>query len=350
MGVSDLLQRINNKGKVQAAAPPKATPPPGGNKPPIRPPLVGAGLRPVDPVVAALKEKRRLEKEKKEAELRAKKGLPPKTSKPKSQTAKREPGAPRAPPKKPLARLSRGATNLPPPPPPPPPRPPRQKRLFNELMQKAKAIDPKTLLVEYKPRSNTTPEPTTRPLKPQQLKPSERFAAKEAALRQRQGPRPPSGPVPSVSRVAGKKPPASGQIAPPKPMARGPSKAIQERLQQRKQHYGRNAGDEDEYYLEEEEEDDGFIVDDEEVEQGYDDQGGDYDRDEIWALFNRGRKRSHYTCYDDYDLDDMEATGAEVLEEEHYSRRNAVLEDQREAEEEARRAEEKRRRKLQRKS
>lgn len=358
MGVSSLLQRLNNKGKVQAASQPRTTPPPGTTKPPARPPVPATGLRQVDPVVAALKEKRRLENEKKEAELRAKKGLPPKTTKPKSQTLRREPGAPRAAPKKLLAKPSRAsAAQVPPPPPPPPPRPPRQKLLFNELMQRAKAIDTNTLLVSYKPRpTGTTPEPPARQSKPQHLKPSERFAAKTAAMRQQQrpalatGPLPPPGARPSVTRVAGKKPPTAGRIVPPKPVVRGPSKEVQERLQRRKQQSGRRGYNEDEYELEEEEDDDGFVVDDEEVEAGYDDDGGEYDRDEIWALFNRGRKRSHYTRYDDYDLDDMEATGAEVLEEEHYSRRSAVLEDQREAEEEARRAEEKRRRKLQRRS
>ncbi|GMG45345.1 unnamed protein product [Ambrosiozyma monospora] len=40
-----------------------------------------------------------------------------------------------------------------------------------------------------------------------------------------------------------------------------------------------------------------------------------YDRDAIWSIFNRGRKRNYYDDYDDDD-DDMEATGGEILEDE----------------------------------
>ncbi|CAK9438999.1 uncharacterized protein LODBEIA_P32230 [Lodderomyces beijingensis] len=71
------------------------------------------------------------------------------------------------------------------------------------------------------------------------------------------------------------------------------------------------------------------------------DDGVDYNRDEIWAMFNKG-KRHHYD-YDD-DSDDMEATGAEVFEEERRSKINADREDRLEQERLDRLAEQKRKR------
>mgnify|MGYP003362970236 CR=1 FL=1 len=60
-----------------------------------------------------------------------------------------------------------------------------------------------------------------------------------------------------------------------------------------------------------------------------------YDRDEIWSIFNRGKKRRRAYGYDDYDDDgdddNMEATGAEVLDEEERTLRQAKLDDKREA-------------------
>ena len=86
---------------------------------------------------------------------------------------------------------------------------------------------------------------------------------------------------------------------------------------------------------------DSFIASDEEEEQAE----PDYDRDEIWAMFNRGKSRAYYDKFNDDDSDDMEATGAEIFEEEQRSKRRAALEDKKEMEEEQRRAELKRRRK-----
>lgn len=58
---------------------------------------------------------------------------------------------------------------------------------------------------------------------------------------------------------------------------------------------------------------------------------GHYDRDEIWALFNRGKRRSDL-MFDDYDDDDMEANEMEILEEEEKAGKMARLEDKREEE------------------
>lgn len=83
---------------------------------------------------------------------------------------------------------------------------------------------------------------------------------------------------------------------------------------------------------------DDFIEDDEDEEEMNDryrssrKEDAGYDRDEIWAMFNKGRGRSHYRDdYDDYeDEDDMEANEMEILEEEEYATKMARLEDKKE--------------------
>ncbi|AMD22246.1 HGL094Cp [Eremothecium sinecaudum] len=67
---------------------------------------------------------------------------------------------------------------------------------------------------------------------------------------------------------------------------------------------------------------DDFIDDDEEAGSE------DYNRDEIWSIFSKGRKRRYVDDYDDdKGIDDMEANEMEVLEEEDYSARVARKED-----------------------
>lgn len=330
MSVSSLLQRLNNKGKVQqtllALPKPSASPSPSP-----RPAAVASGPRPVDPVVAQLKEKRRLEREKAEAQARAKKGLPEK--KPKLALARSTGGSSHKPSgasgRKPAAKPKPAL-------PDPPVRAARPKLSFDELMNKAKKIDTTTLGISLKQR---TPEGGSKEQPPRKLKPLERMAAKARAQPDR--PVRLERPEPRRPQMGSKRPPL-GRPA-PKPVARQPSQAVQQRLQQRKKSH-----DDDE---DDEEEEDDFVVDDDSMDEGVEEGeegGAEYDRDEIWAMFNRGRKRLYYTRYDDYDSDDMEATGAEVLEEETRSRRRAMAEDQRELLEEQRQAEEKRRRKLQR--
>lgn len=92
---------------------------------------------------------------------------------------------------------------------------------------------------------------------------------------------------------------------------------------------------------------DDFIEDDE--DEGYHSKskhsnGPGYDRDEIWAMFNRGKKRSEYD-YDELEDDDMEANEMEILEEEEMARKMARLEDKREEAWLKKHEEEKRRRK-----
>ncbi len=88
---------------------------------------------------------------------------------------------------------------------------------------------------------------------------------------------------------------------------------------------------------------DDFIVDDEDDDRAAKEyrhraaiKRDGYDRDEIWSIFNRGRKRRRDYGYDTYedldeDDDDMEATGAEVLDEEERTLRQAKLDDRKEA-------------------
>lgn len=107
-----------------------------------------------------------------------------------------------------------------------------------------------------------------------------------------------------------------------------PSRKPLEKLQQKLKRPDRTG------YNEESEDDwSSFIASDEEEQVSH---SQDYDRDEIWSMFNKGRKRLYYDRYDDEDSDDMEATGAEILEEEMRSKRRAVEEDKRELMEEQR--------------
>jgi protein SPT2 len=85
---------------------------------------------------------------------------------------------------------------------------------------------------------------------------------------------------------------------------------------------------------------DDFVVSDEEEEIAH----RGYDRDEIWNLFSRGRKRHEF--YDDGDdLSDMEASSAQVLAEERRSLMQARKEDELEERRLQKLAEEKRRKK-----
>ena len=76
MGLSSILQQIEKKGKIQQ----KQVPVEKKSDTVVTKDKFKnySQDRPIDPVVARLKEKRRLEREQKERELREKKGLPPK--------------------------------------------------------------------------------------------------------------------------------------------------------------------------------------------------------------------------------------------------------------------------------
>ncbi|EGW31861.1 uncharacterized protein SPAPADRAFT_56609 [Spathaspora passalidarum NRRL Y-27907] len=324
MTLSTILQQINKKGKIQ----PKVSSSSSGNDDNLSSRIQSykatTSNKPIDPVVAKLKEKRRLEREKKEQELRLKKGLAPK---PVKSTTTRQPKSTSASPKKtqPNSKTSRGQ---PPPPPPPHPLPTnndlRKKKLnFNELMKKASKIDHDKLSIKFPAKSKSPevgPARIRTPDKPNTIKPDiprdERFKKPVAQLKRANTLPPPPPP-----------PPLKATLKAPIP-TRKPSEKIQQKINEKK-------NTKKKYQEYEEEEDDelsSFIASDEE-EEAYDSR--DYDRDEIWAMFNRGKKRSYYDRYDDYDSgDDMEATGAEILDEEYRSRVNGELEDRRELEQE----------------
>ncbi|CAL9732859.1 protein Spt2p [Monosporozyma unispora] len=120
-----------------------------------------------------------------------------------------------------------------------------------------------------------------------------------------------------------------------------PNARIKQRLEKKGYRPDRRHHDSRDRYAEEDEVDselDDFIEDDEEeMDDRYrssrnEDAG--YDRDEIWAMFNKGRNRSHYRddYYDDYNDEDdaMEANEMEIMDEEEYATKMARLEDKKE--------------------
>ncbi|CCE62016.1 hypothetical protein TPHA_0B03460 [Tetrapisispora phaffii CBS 4417] len=94
--------------------------------------------------------------------------------------------------------------------------------------------------------------------------------------------------------------------------------------------YGKSSQD---HYDSEEDSDLDDFIDDDEDNDGYGDleAAGDpgYNRDDIWAIFNKGRPRPSHSYYEDDD-GDMEANELEIMEEEEEARRMARLEDKRE--------------------
>lgn len=327
MPLSSILQQIQSKGQIKnhPSQNTETTVPVALRKTPT----YSSGERTVDPVVARLKAARKAEREAKEKEARAKKGLAP----------KREPARSRAP--KPSATApgknragktqagnvpgntlgnagTRERASAPP--------EKKPKMSFSELMKKASSIDQSKMSIELKAKTKT-PEPRRKT--PERRTPEGRTPegrALEKAARDVKG---------GVSRRIPKPQHASKPVAQenaarrPLPM-RQPSAKLQSKLQQRTSRSRATAAE-----SEEDDSDMGsFIASDEEEQVSY---GQDYDRDEIWSMFNRGRKRSHFEQYDS-DSDDMEATGAEILEEEAFSKRLAAEDDRRELLEEQRRA------------
>ncbi|AQZ12874.1 SPT2 (YER161C) [Zygosaccharomyces parabailii] len=119
-----------------------------------------------------------------------------------------------------------------------------------------------------------------------------------------------------------------------------PNELIRRRLELKKQTFRSRRSKEDEY----ESDMDDFIEDDEAEEMSALGRDPGYDRDEIWAMFNRGKRRSDYAIDDDEE-DDMEANEREIIEEEERARKMAKLEDKREEEWLRKHEEEKKRRK-----
>lgn len=133
-------------------------------------------------------------------------------------------------------------------------------------------------------------------------------------------------PVPNDIRKKGSEP---IRISMPKHKFARPNYKIQERLNERKR--GRYDGYHNRHG-EEEDDDDGDMDDfiEEDVREAKNEKIG-YDREEIWAMFNRngGRSRDYY---DEYGSDDMETNEMDIMEEEEEASRAARREDKREQE------------------
>ncbi|KAL7662417.1 SPT2 chromatin protein [[Candida] zeylanoides] len=342
MSLSNILEQVRRKGQVptdaarraDGAAPPPAraaaaSPAAQSVAPAVR--SAPTSSRPVDPVVARLKAARKAEMERKEQARRARMGAPAKK--------KLAPTVPLRGPPAGAARAPRAPRTAPPPrgtaPAPAPVAPAAVKKMkFNDLMKKASQIDNSKLSISLKPR---TKSPEGRAVsagggaaRHAGSAPTARREAPSALLARREVP-----PAPARRRDAPSAPEPARATA-PLPI-RKPSASLSQKLssrtgQKRPPRVGGGAGAASDS-------EDSFIASDDEEEHA----AADYDRDEIWAIFNRGKKRQRFE--DDYNSDDMEATGAEILEEEMRSRRRAELEDRREWEEEQRRAAEKRKRK-----
>ncbi|KAI5952806.1 hypothetical protein KGF54_003673 [Candida jiufengensis] len=333
MGVSSILQRLEKRGKPinlsipqqneQSASSTRTTNLSKNN--------TSSFNKPIDPVVARLKEKRRLEREQLEGAKSKSNGA----AKSKSTNSNN------------LARSSSATTSKPKSQPKPTyherPQPPpvKPKLNFNALMKKANEIDHDKLSIKY-PQKSKSPE-SEKPKKPFSAVPEKKSIltnnkstplAKSKPLLNRQS-KAFSKPTPPIKKVVSKVPIPSRQ----------PNAKVQEKIQQHKKTKQTQMPYKNGHRIEEEEEDsdlDDFLVSDEEIIEEDDEEG--YDREQIWAMFNKGKKRG-YATYDDYSDDDMEATGADILEEEFRSKMDAEREDRREAENEKRRALEKQKRK-----
>ncbi|ODV80711.1 SPT2-domain-containing protein [Suhomyces tanzawaensis NRRL Y-17324] len=343
MSLSSILQHVKKKGQVT----PKPQPQPASTTLKVASSSSGVvpAQRPVDPVVARLKEKRRLEREQKEQEAREKKGLPPKKTKPKPApaTAKARPAPSKTPSKAANPGPSQQSRQSKPP-------VPQKKMSFNDLMKRASKIDQSKLSISFQSKNKSPEAPlakSSRPSSRASSVPAESRKTKQPASSRPRPPPPPARPT-QRSRSVPSEPRHPKESRAPLPI-RGPSAMLESKLKTKKPVRGtgssnggsfghRNHEDEEEY--DSEDSMDSFIESDDEEEFRRQKSAAEYDRDEIWAIFNKGKKRSYYN--DDYDSDDMEATGAEIFEEERRSKRNAELEDRREAEEERRLAELKR--------
>lgn len=316
--------------------PNKPTPQPLANEvkrstPPVSVSKSSTSDKSIDPVVARLKEKRRLERE--QAEAAKTKQNRDKSSKSNLTTKQARATTSTNSIQRPRQSTTKVRTTE-----PnwdqPPPVPAKKKLTFNDLMKKANQIDHDKLSIKF-PQKSMSPEPTS----PKSFPKKSTTVTRKPFTNTKVSNEPLNDKIATdKSKPIQKRPDLSVQKSLPRvPMpVRQPNAKIQERLKQKqlrsKQDRGYGYGEDDD-----DDDDDlsDFLVSDEEedvVEERY-------NRDEIWAMFNKGKKRKYYE-YNDYedDDDDMEATGADVLEEELKSRLDAEREDRREMEEEKRRA------------
>lgn len=331
MALSQILQSIQKKGQLRQL-PQTASAQPSSQtttKPQTLPPKE----RPVDPVVARLKAARKAAMEQKEREMREKKGLKPKLPKPEKRIPARSGPTPaRSGPSRAngasRATGARAGSQVAPVVPVAAEKKPKMS--FSELMKKASSVDHSKMSIAIKPKSRSPDGRKGRPEK-ERMRPKTEKASRQPRDRPNANPARPNGrarPNGQARQGNARDVPADQPRAVRAPLPiRRPAAHLEAKLRKN---------------VEEEEGSDSdlgsFIASDEEEEEPV-----DYDRNEIWSIFNRGRSRTYVE--DDYDSDSMEATGAEILAEEASSKRRAELEDRREWEEEQRLAALKRARK-----
>lgn len=329
MSLPSILQQIKKKGQIPQRNNP--TKPILNDPTPSRNTVRSESPREIDPVVAKLKAARKAEKEKKEQELREKKGLPPKKVKQaksprptKANTAKSKTPAKQEMPIEPIRR------------------PPTKKLNFKELISKASKVDTSKLSIELKPKAKSpVAPPIPKHRQPTSARPPTQPKSRPVYRPSNHNHRPKSHAEQQYLKPATRAPIPT----------RKPSSKLEEKLKKKTSVKSRNpdryqGSDEMEDDFDDDDDMDSFIASEEEEEQQYlRYKEPDYDRDEIWAMFNKGKKRSYYERYDEYDSDDMEATGAEIFEEEQRSKNRAIVEDRKEMEEEQRLAALKRARK-----
>ncbi|KAI5960941.1 uncharacterized protein KGF55_004208 [Candida pseudojiufengensis] len=336
MGLSSLLQQIEKRGKPITQHPQKQNEDSKSSTFQQSKGNISSKNRPVDPVVARLKEKRRLEKERtensktkhngtKEDSLHSKK--PQSSSMKASRSLESKSG-------------SRPKSNIPNDP-NPSSKTIKQKLTFNELMKRASSIDHEKLSIKY-PKKSKSPESVKPKNQASQASDSHSTSTKADA---------PNNTVknhssPATSRDK-KKPPSldpKKKLVSSNPIpSRQPNAKLQAKISLNKSKKTNQIKKPNVDGYDEEEDDsemDDFLASDDEVINNDD----GYDREQIWAMFNKGKKRSYHP-YDDYSDEDMEATGADILEEEFKSKLDAEREDRKEAEAEKRRALEKLKRK-----
>lgn len=305
MSLSNILQHVKNKGKLPQNKQQTELGTKQAENSVLRP---SHQAREIDPVVLKLKAARKAEKEKKEKEKREAKGLPPKKQPVRSQQKSVPKKAPQKTPPPPAVQRVKA---------------PAKKMNFSQLMMKASKVDTSKLSVNYKAKTKS-PDPPKRPLTRGTPETGPKQRGRESGQDRNRG-----VPQSAAKHVSVKPKPAMRAPLP----VRKPSGVLEEKLKSRR-------GQNEDEYDDDDDDMDSFLASDEEEHRA-----GDFDRDEIWAMFNKGKKRSYYDTYDDYDSDDMEATGAEIFDEEQRSKRSALEEDKREMREEQRLAELKRRRK-----
>lgn len=347
MSLHTILQKIQQKGRIKSVLPGEAKPASTSGNSPLevaRP----ANDRPIDPVVARLKAARKAEREKKEQELREKKGLQPKKeTKPRARPVKSAESRSPAPSSRirngaggngKNGRAKMGGVA------PVAPSQPTEKKLkmsFSELMKKASLIDQSKMSIAIKqktkspenvrPKRTPRPDGESRPMNGESTRTGQSSKPFRSDRARPNGPSAREAPNRHGAGNGGRNSARDPRDSRPAVRAPLPTRQPSEKLQA--QLKGRQSATREEEVSDDDDWGSFIASDEEEEEQAY---GGDYDRDEIWSMFNKGRKRSYYTQYDDEDSDDMEATGAEIFEEEQRSKRRAMEEDMKEMKEEQR--------------